>query len=1415
MTILHIEKKVSALLIVLIFTLNLVFSTSIVADFDEDLKDEGIWFDTFDDTDGIEDMVSCAHNGNYIQLSQGNPPYEYNFFNDSNTADIWTLDETFLDNSLLTKLSQFVSPDLLPGEEINDNEEKSKVGTFDDGETLVTKSILYSSTNRQSANPIHHFRFVIEQEKELIENVVIEWWFGDYVNTANLKEITMYVWGYGDFIPKWESFAETTIEYNEDNIKNGSSADITFPPFESDEYISEDGYIDILVIGIPDEEGYSYLYTDFIKTTVTTVYGYMPNGYIISDLINPSDFGGWENVFWTSSKYSEKSGVEIQVLDENKTLIDAFNSTSSPLDISDIEESKIRLKAKLHSSSPTVTPKIYDWGVMLQNKDRYFDSLSNSYRIQGIQGLKQENGFINISEFYNEWEFFGKNSANTRAYDGITITDDPSDYTWYSDFGVGGAFRTPVTSDGIVYVASADKRVYAFNETADSKLFPQEPIDISKHLEFSIDACIAVAEDCLIVGSSDFGKENKLYALNKNNLSEENWHYPIDDDKICFSSPPSISNGVLYISTWGGNIWDLPFLSKLGPYLGSNNKLLAINIDNGDVIWQKKLPAASISTPTIGDEFVFVGCQNMYGSSLWAYDTDEGNEIWNQSVGIIGRSAPVYADGKIFASANEKESISDKGENKIIALDALNGEILWNKTIGEMDASQLLQLLKGRSFFYKLIEGFAPVTTPAYYEDTLYIVSPNGNLSAVNSNGSDIWSYDLTTSILGMPSFYTCSPMIVDDVLYVITGDAMVYAIDIDSSSIVEPLWNYKIETPEEYKYEFYPPNVMASPVLANGLLIVSLTESTHNISGRLYTIGEYAPNSQGTVTSTVIHVPSGYWWSNFSADNKTTENNTIKYSILNQNDLVLKDNLNGATTSISNINSSAIKIHGFLNVGNYAETMPSIDSWQITWTPEEQPPEFINDSFEPGEDGWVNLDLEECSIEAQDVEDEAHNDLLSGLDISTAKFRLGYIPEDSDTAKDSDWYTATSDSGSGVKRARITANIQDLDLSMKKLLNITFSIDDLAGNSAEKYTTEFRIDTVKPSSNITNIDEILEEYNDVFVISADAEDNEEFSGDPNVSGVSKVALKYQYKNSSNGNWGEWTIFSQKSMPASWYFGKDETTDELLPSGYYRLITVAIDKAGNNENLDVSKATNGFLFDITPPEMLTEFDDEYTLATLPEFDLSTSDDFELYGLYYKLDSATTFASIELGINQKTYETKWTMPEADWAEILDGESHDIYFKITDSVGNDLTTTTTITRDNEISNIYVDLSDFSDWNWEDKFTITAQIAEDITVDQAQLFYSYSEDNQTWTEYKQVGESLTDSPFSWEFTATNGSGHYKFYTKIIDTSGVVYTSSAETINLTLIPTHHVILVIFLGMLLILATIYVIRKTRKEKQD
>jgi hypothetical protein len=1061
-----IKIRVATLGIILLFLLSsisTIFVVNVSAKW-EKLEEDGIWYDEFTDTDSVNLDSHCVHNSGsdgYILLGKGSASYEYNYSGQSKNIKVWEHTEANLEGSSISQLLfYFISPNLSPGDPITDTNRLANIKYLDDGKTLDTIGIKYSRENPLPANPIQHFRFTIDQEKDLIERFTINWWYGDYDRFVFLDNIDMYLWSYGDLLPKWENVC--TISYNETKM-NDNYVDISYS-FGNDEYISDDGYIDIVLIGtptgpLPKEEENAILKTDFINISVKTIKGYWSEGTIESDLIEiENDFAGWESIFWKSSRYSNHSGVTIEVLDENGNPIEGYSGTISPLDISEINQDKIKLRAILSSKSPEITPRLYNWGVMWQKPNSYKDTFTYDFRIEETTGLKIENGKINVSEFFSDWEFFGKNSANTRSYSGKTLTSAPSAYYWYSNFGFGGGFRTPVVSEGKVYVASKDKRIYAFNETQDSAIIPQNPVDNSSVLDFEVEACIAVAEDYLIVGTSELGKNNKIYALNKNNLSEKLWQYPPPKQNwtICFSAPPIIDNRRVFISSWGGGILDTPFFSFVGSIFGKNNKLIALNLDDGNEIWEpKNLPSGSISSPVIGDDFIYVGCQNMYGSSLWAYDIESGGEIWNQTIGIVGRSSPVYADDTIFVCANEKDSIKDSGENKIFAVDAMNGDILWNKTIGKIDPASLIYLLKGSSFFYRLIEGFAPITTPAFYDNTLYVVTPNGTLLAIETNGDEKWSFDLSSNnILNMFSFYTASPLIVEDMVYIATGNGFVYAFDVDNSElIVEPSWSYELESPGEYQVEYGRPSVIASPVLADGLLYISSTEGNTNLTGRIYCLGSYSPNKKGNITSTTIHVPIEHWWQSFS--------------ILDENGNTIKTfpNYNNISNSISDLTSNGIRLHASFKITNPSDISPILDSWELTWVEEKEPPVFIYSN----EDDvlYANQGLQEISIGVKDVADD---NVISGLDLTTAKFRIGYTPKNSNTPTLSGWLAAESEGKSGVVQTVITANLADLDFEVSKFNNITFRIKDLAGNSAESKPTNFKIDTKKPVSYILKI---------------------------------------------------------------------------------------------------------------------------------------------------------------------------------------------------------------------------------------------------------------------------------------------------------------------------------------------------------
>jgi len=1406
--------KVLTLLVVLMLTLiSFSFVSTVNAAFKE-LPEDGMWIDEFENADDITDNSDCFVDiaNKTVELQQGDPVIDYNTKDYPDNIDMWYHDQTIVPTGGLGEiLASFVNPSVLPGTPVED-QDKELFGELD-GDYKETASYKLTGEDIYVCRPMHHFRFKINQDPVNIKKFTVKWWYGEYHSKANLKDIYAYIWRYGEILEYWGE--QGKITYSSSNVGMGDP-NIEFS-ISNGEYIDSDGYMDILIVGIPStNDKNAYLRTDKIEVTVETKYGYQDEGYIISSVIEPSNFGGWERVIWSGSKPSDNTNITIQVLDENKKLITGFSSKTSPMDISSITQKRIRLKAVLRSKTPDSTPKLYRWCIMYQKDDGYTDTFKYEYRIGEKLGVKFTDEKIKVSEFYSDWEIFGKNPDNTRSYEGENLIEKPDGYYWFTEEDVvGGGFRAPVVSEGKVYVASIDKKIYAFDTYTDDPGYEQYPVDHSIQASYVVDTSLGVSDGYVIVPTADTkNKENKIYALNSSNLSYVKWEYS-HGGSICFSSAPTIDNGRIFITSWSGNIWETPLLSFLNKFLGGNNKLIALDLTTGDPLWKPKtLPAGSFSSPAVTDDLVYVGCQNMYGSNLFAYDIETGENVWNVSVGIIGKASPVYYNDKLFVLCREKKSITKSGENKIVALNAKTGETLWNKTIGDKPfAAALLNIFRRLSFSRAVFDD-APIASPAAKDDMLFVVAPDGRLYGIDvANGETIWSSNVTIGLINS-GYYTASPVVVGDYVYVINGFGVVYAFDANSEGDdVEPEWSYQMETPELVMFGGAYPDVIASPIVSDGLLMVSVTENTSALTGRVYCIGEYTKNDKGWATSSTIHIPTGFWWEEFNTDKINTTNNTVVFSILDENNQVLTskngqnyENLNGSHNNLTDLTSNVIKLRADFKIKNETEDHLALDRWDVSWVPESGKPEFDNDSFEPGNDGWVNQNIKECSIE---VSDREYNGILSGLDISSAMFQLEYIKQDETSVKTSDWTTATCiPENSGVAKTRMYANLSGFKIS--ELKNITFKIKDLAGNVNNTRKT-FKMDGIKPTSAIVNIGSFEDIYNDEIVISAEA-------GDSGGSGVDTVALKYSYREKEEDDWSEWITYQEAESPYSWYFGKDLVSGNPLDSGYYRLTTIAKDNASNEQDTNSNNIIS-FLFDITKPSLENDFDDDYKTRSIPTFELKIADDFLLESISFKPGFETEWTEIKTGIQQETYTHKWKFPEEYWEQISEGQGHYIYFKIIDYCGNIKETTTQNTlylvKDENVAEFYVDLTSFKEWHWDDQFTVTANIPDDIDVENVTLYYCYSEDNNNWNEWQQYGEKLTSAPYTWAFTASGGSGYYKFKTEITDTQGAVYTSPVETINVTLFPTILFIILIILAFFSILISLLAISKMRKKHNN
>lgn len=1444
----HISKKISVILIITL----LVSSFNLVTNVSSELNiypDDGVWTDDFEDYTTISDALNptgslskseqCNISAGNIKLLDGSDNVTYDYSVKPDNIEAWKHTKGLLvslEEGLIGSIAKLVKPDILIESKNKDFTKSDYIAIADDDESITfTESELeWILPGPDRTNyPFTHFRIDIDQDKEIVKEVHLFWNFGPFMEEANLQEISMYIWTYEKLFPHWKHIE--TIEYKEENI-NQVENDLSTTDAK---YIGDDGYLDVLIIGEPDVDGeISKLYTDYIRAEVYVTEGYFSQGYIISKTIQPESLKGWESIIIEGSKPSKNAFIKIQVLYENEEIIedldgnsDGFTSHRIDLTSLPISTSKIKIKAILTSEDLSSTPYLDSWTVIWQTKDGFYDSFTSKFRLGENFGVDIERGNISVSESFSDWPIVGKDPQNTRSYSGYESITISNQTYWFTekDQVIGGGFRGPVVSNGRVFMPSEDNRIYAFNTKISEPESVQE-ILINSSASYHVYSNVAASDDLVIAATCELAsKSNKIYALNSSNLSQFEWSYPETgvefDSTVCFASAPTIANGRVFATSWNGKFPNIPMISQLyakinamlNNLLDESSRLFALDLSSGNPIWEDPvvLPANSYSSPAVYDDMVFVGCDNPEGLSFLVFDENTGEELWNASIGLIGRSSPVIYEDKVFVISREQPMLSLKGNDKVFVFNISSGKELWNITIGENTTSFGNFL---RFEYENLIVSSSPISSPAIAENTLFVLHQSGILYAIDTNtGREKWNFD---TFLGLgkilPTYFSGSPLVVEDVVYVTTEDGHIYAINAKNG---EQIWDITIDSPD---YDPDPPYyIYGSPVFADGLIFVSILQKKDLFSSelrkRLFCIGEFKNNTLGRVLSAPIHVQNRKWWNMFNADFVADgENNSINFYLLDKNGEKISGftNLNGTNNNISNVNNNVIQLCAELNILNDKDPSshsPILRYWELSWVPEEEAPVFLEDTFttnDRGKGGWINEELKKCSIEAQDIADGG---ILSGIDVDSAKYKIGYTPKDKTESQFSDWISAVCNPNTpGVKKTKITAEIDKLDFEIAEIHNITFHVKDQAGNGVTlEPPIEFQMEGEPPASSISNRDEIEDvAFIDEVPILADVEE------DPEGSGVDTVTLKYRYSNTSNGEWGEWQTYYERESPFNWYFGKDVETDEIMTSGYYQVVTIAKDTAGNTEELDEDKAVR-FLFDMKPPTM-NDISKEYISNKLPKLNFVLEDDFELDSLYYRPDSDTEWTLIAL-IEEDTYTDIWS-PAALWDEMDIGDEHYIFFRVTDWCGNEITSnmdnSPMIKKNESLLQFKLDLSDFSEWHWDNNFTIKLQIPEDVTADKVSLFWSYSSDNEDWGDWEHF-QDKTEAPYNWNFEACKGSGYYRFKAEIFDSEGLVYETSVESTNVSLIPILPIVLLALIFLILIVITVKILKKMKKPPEE
>jgi len=1332
-------------------------------------EDDGWWNDTFQD-DGTVTLTHCEiSDGSIILNSNESSKHIYKFTNKSESK------------AYSCKIPLF-TPLLPPSLYILLLEKEFTTIGYS---KIKSKNNDTTSSETSLLQEIHHFRFKLNQSRDSVTQLDISW----CGKAENDQKITMYYWQPIGNSGIWNN-ARTAIS-------KGNIVDLQ-RNFTGEVFISNDSYVDICIVVTPEWGKRCSLSSDYVEI-VAYSYGYALAGTAISTLINPINIYSWELFTWDDR---EKSGTSIKhhILYENGTLIDdtilpgnkdGYDSSNKPVSLVSIDVAKIdkiKIRANLTTSNPSVSPKLHSWNVLWQTEEDTWEDMFNSkLRIDVKDSIKISNGNASILPFYNDWTIFGQNPSNTRASDGYG--PDSNDIYWYSPSNnqTGGNHRNPVINDGKLFVASQyGDEIYVFNTTVSvgSEGGPNPAFTQGNVPQYLIENSPAISDNLIILATgstSKGGEENKVYALDNNNL-EVAWEFNYSsinpsNPNICYSASPTISNDKIFLSSWSGDE------SLLGFLTAGNNKIIALDLD-GNWQWDSNLPAGSFSCPTVYGNTVIVGCENANGESLYAFDIDSGENVWNSSVGSVGRASPVVYDNTVFAVVKKEVVPLVSARTEVIALSLDDGSIIWNVSI----SNPMLTI-------YDLA-----VCSPAVYNGVIFVASPDGTLYALDvKDGTEKWTKPIYTKGIASSQVLVSSPSYADGMIYIGTPDGTVKALDAATGDVE---WTHITE---------HNSAVLSSPIVVDGLLYVS------DEDGTLYSLGSHKePEDQeitGRLISIPIRKPHGYSWNKFYA-NYTTTNASIKFRILNKDETLIRSNIkNGDNISKYTDNYNVIKLRADFTADTSSDEA-ILYNWSVTTyqgiTDEEYPdtekPIFYEDSFRP-ENGWIATNTPTCTIDVKDVGTE---DNITGLNISSAKYTLKYKIKNQSGTKTNTSAAQCSGNVGSTNKETISADISELDFSenITELISIRFYIEDLAKppNSNEFFFYEFEKDTEKPYSYIDNTGDIPYKINITPVeITATAVDN--------VSDIDHVTLYYRVSADSN-----WTFFSSDDIsPYIWSFS--------IASGEYELCTIATDYADNEEDYP-TEGDVSFIFDPNPPDAPL-FDDEYRFDELPEFSIEFKDDYKLKSVEYRLDFHEINKWTKINddeINSKNYIGTWNLTKDDWDSLIEEESYYIYFRLTDSLENQYITPSAnkavkIIKDFDIEDTTPydpDLSDFDEWHWDNKFAITVNVADDTNVTRLQLYYSYSPDNKTWTVWKQYGNNLTNSPFIWNFTAKNGSGYYKFKTIGWDARGKMTESQVEFIGVTLFPMISIIM-IPLAVILILVTAFVLGfkpfKLKKKK--
>ncbi len=325
----------------------------------------------------------------------------------------------------------------------------------------------------------------------------------------------------------------------------------------------------------------------------------------------------------------------------------------------------------------------------------------------------------------SDWSMFRADATHSS-----TAQVGPSSLSLDWTFATQGAvISSPTVVDGIVYVGSTDKNIYALGAWSGNLIWNFTTKD-------AIESSPAVANGLLYTG----GDDGYVYCLNAYTgalmwQTFVNGDLPFTFGDIVLKSSPVVSGGIVYVGSLDGYMY-------------------ALDANNGNVLWQTQTNGPIESSPIVSDGAVYFTSQEPTAGALYKLNANTGAVMWKLPLPyeyeFIGGNemlgSPSIAAGMVFVSSDMRS---------YYGVNALTGEIVWNFT--DPAAAEFI------------------VSSPIYVNGDLYIIDKYNIACLDATTGSTIWSFYTGDETYVSPSY-------ADGYLYVVTSERHIFILDANNS---------------------------------------------------------------------------------------------------------------------------------------------------------------------------------------------------------------------------------------------------------------------------------------------------------------------------------------------------------------------------------------------------------------------------------------------------------------------------------------------------------------------------------------------------------------------------------------------------------------------------------------------------------